>query len=168
MWDEAEGHFWTGTLEDGVTINKSNISLDIQAWAVMALGDKYKRAIEWAENNCHVEVDGFKGFDFNNDRDGIWFEGTAHMVVAYQILGEKEKADTYLKELEKAQKEAQNANSRGLVAASHDGVTTGFEWVYNTRLHIGTTSWFIFAELNYNPYWNIKTFKPIPYYNDDN
>ena len=168
MWDEAEGHFWTGTLEDGVTINKSNIPLDIQAWAVMALGDKYKRAIEWAENNCYVEVDGFKGFDFNNDRDGIWFEGTAHMVVAYQILGEKEKADTYLKELEKAQKEAQNANSRGLVAASHDGVTTGFEWVYNARLHIGATSWFIFAELNYNPYWNIKTFKPIPYYNDDN
>ncbi|AMM41164.1 conserved hypothetical protein, secreted [Candidatus Desulfofervidus auxilii] len=157
MWDEKEGHFWTGTLEDGVTINKSNIPLDIQAWAIMALGDKYKRAMEWAENNCYVEADGFKGFDFNNDKDGIWFEGTAHMVIAYQIIGEETKANTYLRELRKAQKEAQNANGRGLVAASHDGVTTGFDWVYNARLHIGATAWFIFAELGYNPYWNIKT-----------
>ena len=26
---------------------------------------------------------GFKGFDFNDDRDGIWFEGKSHMTVAY-------------------------------------------------------------------------------------
>ena len=164
MWDEEEGHFWTGTLEDGVTTNKSNIPLDIQAWAIMALGDKYKRVIEWAEKDCYVEADSLKGFDFNNDKDGIWFEGTAHTVIAYQILGEKTKADTYLKELEKAQKEAQNANGKGLVAASHDGLTTGFDWVYNARLHIGATSWFIFSELNYNPFWNIETSEPIPSY----
>ena len=165
MWNEKEKHFWTGTLDDGVTINKSNIPLDIQAWAIMALGDGYKRGIEWAENNCYVEADGFKGFDFNNDKDGIWFEGTAHMVIAYQIIGEETKANTYLRKLRKAQKEAQNANGRGLVAASHDGVTTGFDWVYNARLHTGTTAWFIFAELGYNPYWNtkIETHKPMPW-----
>ncbi|RLB08493.1 MAG: hypothetical protein DRG39_08750 [Deltaproteobacteria bacterium] len=164
MWDEKEGHFWTGTLEDGVTINKSNIPLDIQAWAIMAFGEKYKRAIEWVKNNCYVETDGFKGFDFNNDKDGIWFEGTAHMVIAYEIIGEETKADTYLKELEKAQKEAQNANGKGLVAGPHDGLTTGFDWVYNARLHIGATAWFIFAELGYNPFWNIETSEPIPSY----
>ena len=87
------------------------------------------------------------------------------MVIAYQIIGEKTKANTYLKELRRAQKEAQNANGRGLVVASRDGVTTGFDWVYNARLHIGTTAWFIFAELGYNPYWNIKTkaHKPMPW-----
>lgn len=157
MWDETEGHFWTGTLEDGVTINKSNIPADVNTWAVMALDKKYKRGIEWVKNNCYVEVDGFKGFDFNNDKDGIWFEGTAHTVIAYRIMGEETKADTYLIELRRAQKEAQNANAKGLVAASHDGVTTGFDWVYNARLHIGATAWLIFAELGYNPYWNIKT-----------
>jgi len=164
MWDEKEGHFWTGTLEDGVTINKSNIPLDIQAWVIMAFGEKYKRAIEWVENNCYVGADGFKGFDFNNDKDGIWFEGTAHMVIAYQILGEETKADTYLKELEKAQKGAQNANGKGLVAASHDGLTTGFDWVYNARLHIGATAWFIFSELGCNSFWNIETSEPIRSY----
>jgi hypothetical protein len=130
----------------------------------MALDElnKYKKGIEWVENNCYVEADGFKGFDFNNDKDGVWFEGTAHMVVAYQSLGEETKANLYLNELERAQKEAQNTNEKGLVAASHDGVTTGFEWLYNARLHIGATAWFIFGELGYNPYWNIKTSEPIP------
>jgi hypothetical protein len=164
MWDETEEHFWTGTLEDGITINKAAIPADVNAWGLMALDElnKYKKGIEWVGNNCYVEADGFKGFDFNNDKDGVWFEGTAHMIVAYKILGEETKANLYLNELERAQKEAQNTNEKGLVAASHDEVTTGFDWLYNARLHIGATAWFIFGELGYNPYWNIKTSEPIP------
>ncbi|GAB6162857.1 hypothetical protein JCM12298_20170 [Desulfothermus naphthae] len=154
MWDKKGNHFWTGTLEDGVTINKSNIPVDIQAWAVMALGERYKKALEWAENNCLLEDNGFKGFDFNNDKDGIWFEGTAHMALAYQLIGERQKAEIYVRELEHAQKNALNTDGKGLVAASHDGLSTGFDWIYDARLHTGATSWFIFAELGYNPYWN--------------
>lgn len=41
-----------------------------------------------------------------------------------------------------------------IVAASHDGLSTGFDWIYDARLHTGATSWFIFAELGYNPYRN--------------
>lgn len=29
MWDEGEGHFWTGTTNDGITINKGVRSLDV-------------------------------------------------------------------------------------------------------------------------------------------
>ncbi len=47
------------------------------------------------------------------------------------------------------------------MAASHDGVSTGFDWVYIARLHIGATSWFLFAELGYNPYWNTKINNPV-------
>jgi len=164
MWDEKEGHFWTGTFEDGIIINKDVIPADVNTWGLMALGEieKYKEGIEWVENNCYVEMDGFKGFDFNDDRDGIWFEGTAHMVIAYQILGNKTNANLYLNELRKAQKEAQNANGKGLVAASHDGVSTGFDWTYDARVHIGATAWFVFGETGYNPYWNINTSEPIP------
>ena len=164
MWDEKEGHFWTGTLEDGTAINKATIPADINAWSLMTMDerDKYGRGINWVENNCYVEADGFKGFDFNNDTDGIWFEGTAHMVIAYQILGNETKANLYLDELRRAQKEANNSNGEGLVAASHDGVSTGFGWIYDARLHIGATAWFIFGEAGYNPYWNLKTSEPIP------
>jgi hypothetical protein len=152
MWDANEGHFWTGTLNDGITINKTNIPLDIQAWAVMAM-DGYNSALSWAESNCYTEANDFNGFDFNNDRDGIWFEGTAQMAVAYLINEEPNKADVYLSELRKAQESAANNNGKGIVAASHDGVTTGFGWEYFSRLHIGATSWYIFAEMEYNPYW---------------
>jgi len=100
-----------------------------------------------------VEVDGFKGFDFNNDTDGIWFEGTAHMIIAYQILGDRTQSNLYLDELRNAQKEASNTNGKGLVAASHDSVSTGFDWIYDARLHTGATAWFIFGETGYNPYW---------------
>ncbi|MCK4732237.1 MAG: hypothetical protein KAT65_07240 [Methanophagales archaeon] len=159
MWDDNEVHFWTGTKENGSTINKDNIPADTNAWGLMAMDetDKYEGGIEWVENNCYVEADGFKGFDFNNDTDGIWFEGTAHMVIAYQILGDEIKANMYLDELRKAQKEANNTNGNGIVAASHDGVSTGFDWIYNARLHVGATAWFVFAETGYNPYWNIPS-----------
>ena len=114
------------------------------------------------EKNGYVESEGFRGFDFNNDTDGIWFEGTAQMVVAYQMLGDLANAMTYLAEPERAQREAQNANGKGLVAASHDNVSTGFDWEYNARPHIGATAWYLFAGLRYNPYWNINTTESIP------
>ena len=162
MWNNTDKHFWTGTLNDGCTINDSNIPVDIQAWALMAL-DSYNSALIWAENNCYTEADGFKGFDFNNDNDGVWFEGTAQMAVAYQINEEKSKSDFYIGELTKAQISALNTNSKGIVAASHDGVTTGFDWEYFSRLHIGATAWYIFAEMEYNPYWGIRTtLIPVP------
>ena len=76
---------------DGVTIDMDVIPLDVQAWAILVFKDEaqsYIRAIRYAEEN-HAVGD---GFDFNTDRDGIWYEGTAQMAVAYQVVGEKEKA----------------------------------------------------------------------------
>ncbi|MCP5005601.1 MAG: S8 family serine peptidase [Planctomycetes bacterium] len=152
MWNAAGNHFWTGTLEDGITTNTNNIPLDIQAWALMALYS-YNSALGWAGDNCFTEHHGFKGFDFNNDNDGVWFEGTAQMAVAYQINEENSKSDFYITELRKAQAFANNTNAKGIVAACHDGVTTGFDWEYFSRLHIGATAWYIFSEIGYNPYW---------------
>jgi len=154
MWDEAGGHFWVGTLEDGVTINKGPQVLDVNTWGLMALLDeaeKYRRGISWAERSCALRHHGFAGFDFNADRDGVWFEGTAQMALAYKLLGQQTKAEKYLAELERAQLEAQNNNGKGMVAACHDGLTTGLGWKYFSRLHIGATAWYILAERGYNP-----------------
>jgi hypothetical protein len=155
MWDETEGHFWTGTNEDGSTINKSVIPADVNTWAIIALGAKYKPALDWVENNCYLKcsIDEFSGIDFNNDRDGVWFEGTAHTVIAFRITSQDEKANIYLKQLRQAQQSARNTDGIGLVAACHDGISTGLNWKYYARLHIGATSWYLLAELGYNPYW---------------
>lgn len=169
MWDDESGHFWTGTLDDGETKNIGPKPEDVNTWGLMALGNitKYGRGIRWVEDNCYTEHCGFKGFDFNNDRDGVWFEGTAHMALAYQIIGDTTKAKIYLSELEKAQRKASNNNGKGIVAACHDDLTTGFDWSYYNRLHIGATAWFIFAKKGYNPYWGIKATHPIPTYNGE-
>ncbi|MDD2665424.1 MAG: NosD domain-containing protein [Methanocellales archaeon] len=166
MWNEDDEHFWTGTKDDE-TINKDVLPADVNTWGVMVLGEEYGAGVKWVEDNCKVtscpEGCGFKGFDFNNDKDGVWFEGTAHMCIAYQIMNETNKSDDYISEIRKAQTSANNSNGKGIVAACHDGVTTGFDEVYNNRLHIGATSWYIFAEQKYNPYWQINTSDTIPY-----
>lgn len=155
MRDESEGHFWTGTTEDGVTINKSVVPLDVNTWELLALGDttKYARAMEWAEQHCSVEADGFKGFDFDTDCNHVWFEGTAQMVLAYRMPGQNDKENFYLGELRKAQPQAPRPNGIGMVATSADGLSTGFGWFYYNRLHVGATAWFIFAESAMNPFW---------------
>ena len=147
MWDEDEGKFWTGTMEDGVTINKNVVPLDVQAWAILAFKDeaqRYLRALRYVEK--HHAVGG--GFDFDTDKDGIWYEGTAQMAVAYKIIGDEAKAQSLLKEIEKAQ-----LPSGAVPAASKDELTTGFDWFYFHRGHLGATAWYLFAKLGVNPYW---------------
>ena len=163
MWNESVGHFWTGTMNDGITINRDVRPLDVNTWGVMALDDVNRSAINnWIENNCQTTCCGFEGFDFNCDRDGIWFEGTAQMCISYQIGNETEKSDQYIDELRRAQTSANNSNGKGIVAACHDNVSTGFGWGYPNALHIGATAWYIFAERELNPYWGLNTGEPIP------
>ncbi len=45
-------------------------------------------------------------------------------------------------------------NGRGIAAASHDHLSTGFDdFEYYRRLHVGATAWNLFAQLGYNPYY---------------
>ena len=91
-------------------------------------------------DGCNTE-----GYDFNSDQDGIWFEGTAQMALAHALLGEEKKYEQVIKTLRQAQN-----NNGSLMAAWHDGVSTGFDWKYFRRAHIGATAWFIFAERRHN------------------
>jgi len=163
MWNESVGHFWTGTMNDGITINRDVRPLDVNTWGVMALDDVNRSTINnWIETNCQTTCCGFEGFDFNCDIDGIWFEGTAQMCISYQIGNETEKSDKFIEELRRAQTSANNSNGKGIVAACHDNVSTGFGWGYPNALHIGATAWYIFAERELNPYWGVGTGEPIP------
>ncbi|HKV41805.1 MAG TPA: hypothetical protein VJX67_21555, partial [Blastocatellia bacterium] len=119
----------------------------------------FPKAISSAEMRFQTSKDGFDGFDANDDRDGIWFQGTAMMASAYKKLGQADKYSTFISQLRAAQASAPGTDGRGLVEASHDGVTTGFTdpatgqaiLLYRRR-HIGTTAWYALAELGVNPY----------------
>ena len=105
MFSGVEKHLWTGTDLDGRTINRANVPLDIQPWALLALRDakRYEPAIDWAVANCKVAAcpKGCRthGFDFNTDRDGVWWEGTAQMGLALRLLGRRTEAEGCLSAL---------------------------------------------------------------------
>ena len=168
MWNETEGYFWTGTMDDGVTINPSPIPEDAQSWGLMALGetDTYGTGIAWAESNLSVNpcpiCTSYHGFKFSDVGVGCWFEGTAHMAIALQIKGEAAKADDIVGVLRNVQTSASNNNGAGIVAACPDGAETGYSWNYPNALHIGATAWYLFAERGYNPFWQISTSEAIP------
>lgn len=155
MWNDEEGFYWTGTLTDGVTVNTQTIPLDAQTWSLLAFGpnERTRRAIAYAETYHCATYGDYEGFDFNDDQDMPWFEGTGQMVVSYWALEDTNQARFYLSELREVQATAPNGNGKGIVAAPADGLTTGFDWLYFNRLHVGATAWFIFAERCYNPYW---------------
>jgi len=149
--------YYTGTSNPS-TRNTSGgqLPLDAQAWAVLSLPNAlttHPTILGCAEAQHKNTHDGFTGFDFNEDRDGVWFEGTAQMTVAYAVAGNTANADTYRAVLRSAQQTATNADGEGIVAASHDSLTTGFGFFYFSRLHTGATSWNVFAQLGVNPYY---------------
>jgi len=151
MWDPKEGKFWTGTGNDGETVNMDVIPVDVQAWAVLALADEekgYERALEYADEHLRAG----SGFDFNQDGDGVWYEGTAQMAVAFGYVGNEGKKRELLSVLRSGQ-----LPSGAVPAASKDGLTTGFyfsadnPWLYFRRAHIAATAWSAIAELGVNP-----------------
>ncbi|MFH0881161.1 MAG: hypothetical protein V2A34_15730 [Lentisphaerota bacterium] len=153
MWDNQEGKFWTGTGDDGVTAFKEVIPVDAQTWSLLALREDnlgFKRGLDYVESQMSVG----KGFDFNQDADGVWYEGTAQMAAAFHHSGNTEKSAQLISFLRSAQD-----ISGGLPAADREVITTGFHlkdgtpWLYYKRLHVGATAWFALAEKSYNPFW---------------
>ncbi len=185
MWNNAGAYFYTGTKADGVKPNADNFPVDVMPWGFLAMGEvgKYGRGLAsaLARHYASEAVGGhvFEGVDFNTDKDGVWWEGTAHMVTGWWPLcyfgsgamrsNACAKAIKHQNELRQAQIYAPRNNGKSIVATVHDKLTTGFDlpaggpWYYYNRLHIGATAWFIFAEQPWNPYWGIPANQAIPY-----
>jgi hypothetical protein len=154
MYDSEKGCFYTGTATDGVTINREVLPLDCNTWAVLALKDDFKDAAKvmaFVEENMAVGG----GYDFNTDKDGAWFEGTAQVALAYLQTGNTAKYHEIMAYLN-----GNTLSDGSIYAADRDGVTTGFMvsgvegvlWKYDKREHIGATAWLAFAQLGRNPF----------------
>ena len=154
QWDAASGHFLIGTLPDGRTPNRATSALDVQWWAQL-LPDapkEWRRAMRYAERVHAVGA----GFDFNEDRDGEWLEGTAQAALAYRVAGETGAAATRLAEV------AAQFSPDGYVFATREAkITTGLaigpastsaDAYYYRRPHLGATAWAALAALNRNPF----------------
>lgn len=160
MWDTRDGKFWTGTIGAGDEVNKSPVPLDVQAWSVLALGERgkpYRAALVYAEKYLQTA----DGFAFSNaDLSGTWYEGVAQMVVAYRMTGRSQEADRLVNVIRSAR-----LGSGAVPAASKERLDTGFEsvpgqrWFYYRRAHTGATAWAALAERGVNPFAPIR---PLP------
>jgi len=142
---------------DGVDVR--DLPLDAQAWSVLSLPNAlaaHPSILGCAQANQLTAADGFSGFDFNEDRDGVWFEGTGHMATAYAWANQLPSAEFYRQELNRAQATPPFGDGFGIAAASHDAMSTGFGFKLFRRLHTGATAWQVFAQLGSNPYYELQ------------
>ncbi|MEV6978097.1 ricin-type beta-trefoil lectin domain protein [Kitasatospora sp. NPDC093806] len=152
-----DGRLWTGTGLDGVTQNRDTVPEDIQTWSYLAtLDPRYAVSIDWAATNLAASDGGFTGVSFGrSDTSKVWFEGTAHLLAAYNVRrapGDFAKAGALLDSLQRAQGSAPNTDGKGLVAASSDGLITGEGDTYYAALHTGATAWYLLGALGGNPF----------------
>jgi hypothetical protein len=157
MWDPATSKFWTGTQTDGMTTNYYPVPEDVQTWSYLATDDAtYAASIDWARTNLAATDGGFTGVSFSNaDTSKVWFEGTAHALAALyarHTSTDMANAATLLASLQSAQASAPNTDGNGIVAASSDGLTTGFGDTYYASLHTGATAWYILAAEQADPF----------------
>jgi hypothetical protein len=161
MWDPSVGCYRTGTFENTPEIRNQTtgqLPLDAQSWNVLARSNVlvlHPQLFASTEQQHRANRDGFSGYDFNEDRDGVWFEGTAQMAVAYALSRQTTNENPLLATLRAAQQfPPPIGDGMGIVAASHDGVSSGFGFKLFRRLHVGATAWNVFAQLGFNPYYD--------------
>jgi hypothetical protein len=137
-----------------VTPNRQTIALDVQLWPLL-LPDAPPawRAALATIRRTHA-VDG--GYDFNDDRDGVWTEGTAQAALVARLVGDR---DEFARLLSRVTREKSPGGY--LWATNGAKVTTGFaigpdsrtdDFTYLHLPHLGATSWAVLAALGWNPF----------------
>ncbi|AYG70090.1 MULTISPECIES: hypothetical protein [unclassified Rhizobium] len=155
MWDEPAGHFYIGSVPGSNAPNTGTSGLDSELWpliAVPAYADKARRVLEWTERNHGVAG----GFDFNEDRDGIWLEGTAQAALVFRLVGQEDKAGPLFDTIS-----TQIAPDGLVYATNQEQLSTGLQvgptsdlgdFKYYRLPHIGATAWAVLAGLKHNPF----------------
>ena len=154
QWDASGGHFWIGSLADGVGVNRADSGLDVQLWAQLLPNapKDWRRALDYVEREHAVSG----GFDFNADRDGLWTEGTAQAALVYRALGREADAEKLLTTIVRLEAPGgffyatrEPRITTGLAIGSDSG---GADFYYYRRPHLGATAWTALAAANRNPF----------------
>lgn len=96
------------------------------------------------------------------DRNGVWFEGTAHLALCLRDRhgrGDAARARRLLDSIERAQDrlgDGQTVGGRALparagVVSATSPIDTGFGFGYYPYRHLGATAWYVMAAERFNP-----------------
>ena len=164
-FDPATGRVWTGGLADGLP-DMSPVPLDTHSWGALALGrEKWTASLEWAwspaplglltTSSSTPTLSGTPvvGTSFSDeDTAEVWIEGLAQMQIAARRAGLDAIDASARATLRAVQSEGPNTDGEGLVAGCAY-VGTGFGWGYENMLHIAPTSWAVYGDRGYDPFW---------------
>ncbi len=122
---------------------------DVQTLGILSLGTTYASAVYWAEyhTKCTKPLSKLSvtGFDFNNDLDTVWLEGTLQAAVAFNKNYDNYRAGIYFNNVDKTQ-----TPSGSFLCATNNG-TTGTDWILLPIESVAPTCWYIFYCANVNP-----------------
>ncbi|MFE9674198.1 Tat pathway signal sequence domain protein [Streptomyces sp. NPDC006259] len=192
MWEPSGGFFYTGTNDGVTvntspvpedTQTWTHLALPSRA---------HSRSLDWARTELAVldtaarrnstvpAGQSYEGVTFSSasllakedapiaegqprpDRDGVWFEGTAHLALALRerhAPGDEARARRLLASVERAQdKLGRDQTLGGRPVAAGSGVVsasspldTGFGFGYYPYRHTGATAWYLLAAARVNP-----------------
>jgi hypothetical protein len=154
MWHAGERRFYAGLTPAGAPNGFS--AVDANLWPLLAAGARpeWASALDGVLARQGVPAAAPEGVDFNDDRDGIWLEGTAYVAVVAARQGKALAARMM------ATLRTQTGGS-GLVWASSvprlsTGLSTGLtevaDFFYYRRPHIAATGWAALAGLGVSPF----------------
>ncbi|MCK8786352.1 hypothetical protein M0638_18400 [Roseomonas sp. NAR14] len=163
-WRPAEGRFLSGLLPDGTPNPHS--ALDANLWPLLAFPGEaaWRPALAWVLSRHGVPAGApataLDGLDFDDDRDGAWWEGTAQAVLVLRRARWMPAAGAVAARLAAAI--LRQRDPRGwLLAASLPWLTTGLgtglvpgvaDFRYPRRGHLGATAWAALAGLDADPF----------------
>lgn len=150
VWDAANLRWYAGR-------NDPTDPMDVNAWGVSALGTTgtrdYQRSLDYVMSH-HRSTQSVRvgattttvdGFDFNSDRNDVWFEGMGQMILAFRLVGRTADADYFTTQLLKGQQ------SDGGVQYSLKGTNNGY-WTMSKLKSVSASGWLIFAADGVNPF----------------
>jgi len=139
-------------------IEGENRPLDLFAWKVLAFAPGFADDLNILEitpgykKTCKFHGKNVVGFTSSrNNHTNIWTDGLGHIVCAYEAIGNSEKADFYLRQMDKL---VMRKLINGQQTASLPYTATnspGYEWVNPDKGCLSGAAWYIMARKKFNP-----------------
>ncbi|WP_426958509.1 hypothetical protein [Muricoccus radiodurans] len=158
-WLPDERRLAAGLLPEGGVNGTS--ALDANLWPLLAWpGTGLEPALEWVLSRhglpAGARATELEGLDFNDDRDGVWLEGTAQAILLLRRTGQEALAARFASTL------ARHRRRDGWVSASSipwlttglaTGVTPGVaDFRYPARGHLAANAWGSLAGFGVSPF----------------
>ena len=132
--------------------------LDLFTWKVLTFGKEFEGDLEKLETfrgyKKTLTFNGKEvtGFTSSKTQDvNIWGDGLGHVACAYYAVGNVEKGDYYLGELEKMALQLPVDGRPAMGIPYCAAKTPGYEWVNPNEGFVSCAAWYIFAKHRFNP-----------------